>query len=83
MEETKSVPSDDPNAAFAHLVRAAIALLLTVTLPVVLYAGATADKDVLRVYIDAVTAVVAFYFGASSSSGAEPQIPVAGAHRQP
>jgi hypothetical protein len=57
------------NAGFAHLVRAAIAILLTVTLPFVLYVGATDDKDVLRVYLDAVTAAVAFYFGASARPG--------------
>jgi hypothetical protein len=63
------MPGEDPNAGFAHLIRAAIAIVLTLTLPVVLYIGGTSDADVLRVYIDAVTAVVAFYFGASSNPG--------------
>jgi hypothetical protein len=60
---------DESNASFAHLIRAAIAIGLTLTLPVILYFGATEDADVLRVYIDAVTAVIAFYFGASSDPG--------------
>jgi hypothetical protein len=54
------------NTGFSHLVRATIAILLVVVLPVVLYSNRTTDGDVLRVYLDAVTAVVAFYFGASS-----------------
>jgi hypothetical protein len=61
--------SSDPNAGFAHLLRAAIAIILTVALPVVLYAKSAGDKDVLRVYLDALAAVVAFYFGASSKPG--------------
>jgi hypothetical protein len=63
------MPENDPNAGFAHLVRAAIAIILVLTLPVVLYLGAKSDGDVLRVYLDALAAVVAFYFGASSKPG--------------
>ena len=59
---------DDPNASFAHLVRGAIAILLTLTLPVVLYVHTTDNTDILQVYLDAMAAVVAFYFGASSTA---------------
>jgi hypothetical protein len=54
-------------ASFSHLVRALIAIALVLALPVLLYAHVTAQADVLRVYLDALAAVVAFYFGASSS----------------
>jgi hypothetical protein len=58
--------ADDKDAAFAHLIRATIAIVLTLALPVLLYVDVAADADVQRVYLDALTAVVAFYFGASS-----------------
>ena len=58
----------DPNEGFAHLIRAVIALALVATLPVVLYAHTTGDKELLQVYLDAMAAVVAFYFGASANS---------------
>jgi hypothetical protein len=58
---------DGPNAGFAHLIRAAIAILLVLTLPVVLHANTTQNTDIVQVYLDAMAAVVAFYFGASSS----------------
>jgi hypothetical protein len=54
-------------ASFSHFIRALIAIILAVALPVLLYANVTAQADVLRVYLDALAAVVAFYFGASSS----------------
>jgi hypothetical protein len=63
------VPENDPNAGFAHLIRAVIAIVLTLALPVMLYSGYSGDADVLRVYLDALAAVVAFYFGASSKPG--------------
>lgn len=54
-------------ASFSHLIRALIAIALVIALPVLLYAQVDAQADVLRVYLDALAAVVAFYFGASSS----------------
>ena len=56
------------NEGFAHLIRAVIALVLVATLPVVLYVHTTGDKELLQVYLDAMAAVVAFYFGASAKS---------------
>jgi hypothetical protein len=56
----------DKDAAFAHMIRATIAIVLTLALPVLLYVHAAASADVLRVYLDALAAVVAFYFGVSS-----------------
>jgi hypothetical protein len=62
----------DHDASFSHLIRAMIAIMLAIALPVLLYAHVIAQADVLRVYLDALAAVVAFYFGASSSpNGAE------------
>ena len=57
------------NDGFSHLVRAAIAILLTLTLPFVLYIDSTRDSTVVQVYLDALAAVVAFYFGSSVSKG--------------
>ena len=56
----------DPDAGFSHLVRAALAIILTLSLPVVLYAKTAGDPSLVQVYLDALAAVVAFYFGASS-----------------
>jgi hypothetical protein len=53
-------------SSFPHLVRAVMAIALTVALPIVLYAGTTTTTDIEQVYLDALAAVVAFYFGASS-----------------
>jgi hypothetical protein len=43
-----------------------MAIALTLALPVVLYVGTTTTTDIEQVYLDALAAVVAFYFGASS-----------------
>ena len=58
----------DPDA-FSHFVRAALAIILTVALPVILYTHTSRNSEVLQVYLDALAAVVAFYFGASSQPG--------------
>jgi hypothetical protein len=58
-------------ASFSHLIRALIAIALVIALPVLLYVHVAAQADVLRVYLDALAAVVAFYFGASSSPNGE------------
>ena len=55
------------NAPFSHLIRAGLAIVLTMSLPVVLLTGPSESPDLLETYIAALTAVVAFYFGASSS----------------
>lgn len=60
---------EEADASFSHLIRAVITILLAVALPVLLYVRGSAEADVLRVYLDALAAVVAFYFGASSSPG--------------
>lgn len=60
---------EEEDAGFAHLIRGGIAVILTVALPALLYIRTSANPDVLRVYLDALTAVVAFYFGASSRPG--------------
>lgn len=62
------MPPEDRSAGFAHLIRAAIAIILTLALPALLYMHLHTDPDVLRVYLDALAAVVAFYFGASSNA---------------
>lgn len=56
----------DPDAGFSHLVRALLAIILTLALPFVLYTKSNGDARVVQVYLDALAAVVAFYFGASS-----------------
>jgi hypothetical protein len=61
------VSDRDPNASFAHLVRAVIAIVLTVFLPVVLYVKTPLNTTIVQVYLDAMAAVVAFYFGASTT----------------
>jgi hypothetical protein len=45
-------------------VRSPLALGLTATLPIVLFV-AEPDVEALRAYMDALAAVIAFYFGAS------------------
>jgi hypothetical protein len=57
-----------PDEGFAHLIRAVIAIVLVLTLPVVLYAHTTGNKEIIQVYLDAMAAVVAFYFGASTKA---------------
>jgi hypothetical protein len=60
-----------PSAGNAHLIRALLAIILVLSLPAVLYlsdAGGT-----VRVYQDALAAVVAFYFGASAEPGPSPR----------
>jgi hypothetical protein len=53
-------------SSFSHLVRAAMAIALALALPAVLYAHINPANDIEQVYLDALAAVVAFYFGASS-----------------
>ncbi len=50
--------------SYSHLVRALLAIVLVLSLPFVLYLGDAGTT--LRVYQDALAAVVAFYFGASA-----------------
>jgi hypothetical protein len=52
---------------FAHLVRAVLAIGLTASLPVLLYVNVTRSPDLVQAYQDALAAVVAFYFGATST----------------
>jgi len=59
--------TEQDNSGFAHFVRAALAIGLTLTLPIVLYVKTSGDAQILQVYLDALAAVVAFYFGASSN----------------
>jgi hypothetical protein len=63
------MPEPQTDIGFAHAVRAVVATVLTLALPFVLYFGTSGSHDVLRVYLDALAAVVAFYFGASSKPG--------------
>jgi Sec-independent protein secretion pathway component TatC len=51
----------------SHLVRAVLAIGLTFSLPVLLYVHTTQSPDLAQVYRDALAAVVAFYFGATST----------------
>jgi hypothetical protein len=53
-------------SSFSHLVRAAMAIVLALALPAVLYVHVKTASDIRQVYLDALAAVVAFYFGASS-----------------
>jgi hypothetical protein len=55
---------DDP--PFTDMVRAILAVGLTISLPVILF-GASPDAEVARTYQDAVAAVVAFYFGTATA----------------
>lgn len=55
----------DPN--LSQFVRAFLAIGLTVALPFMLYIDVTRSPDVIQAYRDALAAVVAFYFGATSS----------------
>jgi hypothetical protein len=52
---------------FSHFIRALLAIGLTVALPVMLYVDVTRSPDLLQAYQDALAAVVAFYFGATST----------------
>lgn len=56
------------NASFAHFVRAALAIVLALSLPFVLYSAAS-GSNALPTYQDALAAVIAFYFGASAEPG--------------
>jgi hypothetical protein len=60
---------ENPNASFSHLIRGGLAILLTISLPVVLLTGPSENPDLVETYVAALAAVVAFYFGASSSPG--------------
>ena len=51
---------------YVHLVRAVLAIGLAAFLPVLLYTRASPGSELLRAYTDALAAVVAFYFGATS-----------------
>jgi hypothetical protein len=57
------------NDSWSHLVRAGLALILTAILPFVLYFGPAGTGGFIQAYQDALAAVVAFYFGASTGSG--------------
>jgi hypothetical protein len=63
------VQGPSPDDGYAHLIRAALAIGLTIALPFVLYMNTSGDAQVVQVYLDALAAVVAFYFGASSKPG--------------
>jgi hypothetical protein len=59
------MPEPDDSTGFAHLIRAGLAILLVLSLPLVLYVGSS-DGTALQAYQDALAAVIAFYFGASA-----------------
>jgi hypothetical protein len=61
------MPAD---STFSHFVRAALAIMLTVALPVLLYVDAAGNEALFQAYRDALAAVVAFYFGATSEPAA-------------
>lgn len=52
--------------SFSHLVRAALAIALAISLPFVLAFGHADQTPLLQTYEDALAAIVAFYFGASA-----------------
>lgn len=66
-EQAASDTAANSNASFSHLVRAGIAIIVTMTLPILLYVHVTENQQVLQVYLDALAAIVAFYFGASAT----------------
>jgi hypothetical protein len=66
---TKREPS---NASFAHFIRAALAIVLALSLPFVLY-GAASGSHAIQTYQDALAAVIAFYFGASAEQTPNPE----------
>jgi len=55
------------DSGLSHFVRALLAIGLTFCLPVLLYVNVTRSPDLVQAYQDALAAVVAFYFGASST----------------
>jgi hypothetical protein len=55
----------DERPSYSHLIRAVLAIVLVGALPIILYAGSS-DAAATQAYQDALAAVVAFYFGASS-----------------
>jgi hypothetical protein len=61
---TSPPPPKDPD--FGHFVRAGLAIGLTISLPFVVYLGHNGNPGLIHTYEDALAAVVAFYFGASS-----------------
>ncbi len=56
---------------FTELIRALLALALTIALPFVVYYSSP-DGQIVQAYQDALAAVVAFYFGTSSAPRATP-----------
>jgi hypothetical protein len=54
-------------SGLSHFVRALLAIGLTFSLPILLWVSVTRSPDLVQAYQDALAAVVAFYFGASSS----------------
>jgi len=52
---------------FSHFIRALLAVGLTAALPFMLYLDVTRTPDVIQAYRDALAAVIAFYFGATST----------------
>ena len=58
--------SEIDQSNFVHFVRAALALVLTATLPVLLWVGGVGSADVVQAYRDALAAAVAFYFGTTA-----------------
>jgi hypothetical protein len=55
------------DASFVRFMRAFLALALTAILPVLLWVNVSRSSDLVQAYQDALAAVVAFYFGATSS----------------
>jgi hypothetical protein len=68
VSEGPKVEDTHDDAPFSNLIRAGLAIVLTVSLPVVLLIGTTDNTDVVQTYLDALAAVVAFYFGASAAT---------------
>jgi hypothetical protein len=67
MPQRANTRDSDDSVSFSHLIRGGLAIVLTVSLPVVLIVGPSSDSALVQTYIDALAAVVAFYFGASST----------------
>jgi branched-subunit amino acid transport protein AzlD len=53
--------------SLSHLIRASLALLLTAALPFLLFTDTHPGPHLAQAYADALAAVVAFYFGATST----------------
>ncbi|MEA2128749.1 MAG: hypothetical protein QOJ85_1640 [Solirubrobacteraceae bacterium] len=59
------------NASFAHFIRAALAIVLALSLPFVLYGAASGS--LFRPIKTRSAAVIAFYFGASAEQTPHPE----------